>query len=233
MAISNNSINITNRNIVDEMRNSYINYAMSVIVARALPDVRDGLKPVHRRVLFGMSELGVLSNKPYKKSARIVGEVLGKYHPHGDTSVYDAMVRMAQPWSMGHTLVDGQGNFGSIDGDNPAAMRYTECRMESITNELLEDILGFSKCQMFWDMQDYDNNPQLKYDEEFYNLVNFQNSVILPTKNQNTYFLYQFYLNNGFVHFYYKNQYCLVHPLNIQHYFENLLDLYVAGWYTL
>src|SRR5574339_937019 len=113
---------------------------MSVIVSRALPDVRDGLKPVHRRVLYGMLELGVLSNRPYKKSARIVGEVLGKYHPHGDTSVYDTMVRMAQPWSLRYTMVDGQGNFGSIDGDSPAAMRYTEARLKRIAEELLADI---------------------------------------------------------------------------------------------
>ena len=127
-------------NIESQMKSAYIDYSMSVIVSRALPDVRDGLKPVHRRVLFGMLELGVLSNRPYKKSARIVGEVLGKYHPHGDTSVYDAMVRMAQDWSLRYPLVDGQGNFGSIDGDNPAAMRYTEARLRKIAEELLEDI---------------------------------------------------------------------------------------------
>jgi len=127
-------------NIESQMKSAYIDYSMSVIVSRALPDVRDGLKPVHRRVLFGMLELGVLSNRPYKKSARIVGEVLGKYHPHGDTSVYDAMVRMAQEWSLRYPLVDGQGNFGSIDGDNPAAMRYTEARLRKIAEELLEDI---------------------------------------------------------------------------------------------
>lgn len=122
------------------MRGAYIDYSMSVIVSRALPDVRDGLKPVHRRVLFGMQELGVNYNKPYKKSARIVGEVLGKYHPHGDTSVYDTMVRMAQDWSLRYTLVDGQGNFGSVDGDSPAAMRYTEARLRRIAEELLADI---------------------------------------------------------------------------------------------
>jgi DNA gyrase subunit A len=127
-------------NIESQMKSAYIDYSMSVIVSRALPDVRDGLKPVHRRVLFGMLELGVLSNRSYKKSARIVGEVLGKYHPHGDTSVYDAMVRMAQEWSLRYPLVDGQGNFGSIDGDNPAAMRYTEARLRKIAEELLEDI---------------------------------------------------------------------------------------------
>ncbi|RZJ31746.1 MAG: DNA gyrase subunit A [Flavobacterium sp.] len=127
-------------NIEDEMKSAYIDYSMSVIVSRALPDVRDGLKPVHRRVLFGMYELGVLSNRAHKKSARIVGEVLGKYHPHGDSSVYDAMVRMAQDWSLRYLLVDGQGNFGSIDGDSPAAMRYTEARMKKISEEILADI---------------------------------------------------------------------------------------------
>ncbi len=127
-------------NIEDEMKSSYIDYSMSVIVSRALPDVRDGLKPVHRRVLFGMYELGVLSNRPYKKSARIVGEVLGKYHPHGDSSVYDTMVRMAQEWSLRYQLVDGQGNFGSVDGDPPAAMRYTEARLRKIAEEILSDI---------------------------------------------------------------------------------------------
>lgn len=132
--------NIIPINIEDEMRGAYIDYSMSVIVSRALPDVRDGLKPVHRRILFGMQELGVLHNKPYKKSARIVGEVLGKYHPHGDSAVYETMVRMAQPWSLRYPLVDGQGNFGSIDGDNPAAMRYTEARLKRIAEELLVDI---------------------------------------------------------------------------------------------
>ncbi len=127
-------------NIEDEMKTAYIDYSMSVIVSRALPDVRDGLKPVHRRVLFGMHELGISSNKAYKKSARIVGEVLGKYHPHGDTSVYDTMVRMAQEWSMRYQLVDGQGNFGSVDGDSPAAMRYTEARMQKFSEEMLSDI---------------------------------------------------------------------------------------------
>ena len=127
-------------NIEEEMKTAYIDYSMSVIVSRALPDVRDGLKPVHRRVLYGMTELGLAHNRPYKKSARIVGEVLGKYHPHGDTSVYDTMVRMAQDWSMRYTLVDGQGNFGSVDGDNPAAMRYTEARLTRIAEELLVDI---------------------------------------------------------------------------------------------
>src|SRR5512133_2031848 len=127
-------------NIEEEMKSAYIDYSMSVIVSRALPDVRDGLKPVHRRVLFGMSELGVMSNRTYKKSARIVGEVLGKYHPHGDSSVYDAMVRMAQDWSLRYPLVDGQGNFGSMDGDNPAAMRYTEARLQKIAEEMLADI---------------------------------------------------------------------------------------------
>ncbi len=127
-------------NIEDEMRGAYIDYSMSVIISRALPDVRDGLKPVHRRVLYGMLDLGVNYNKPYKKSARIVGEVLGKYHPHGDSSVYDTMVRMAQEWSLRYPLVDGQGNFGSIDGDSPAAMRYTEARLKRIADEMLSDI---------------------------------------------------------------------------------------------
>jgi len=127
-------------NLEDEMKQSYLDYAMSVIVGRALPDVRDGLKPVHRRVLYAMSELGNDWNKPYKKSARIVGDVIGKYHPHGDTAVYDTMVRMAQPFSMRYMLVDGQGNFGSVDGDPPAAMRYTEVRMAKIAHELLADL---------------------------------------------------------------------------------------------
>ncbi|MEQ8927524.1 MAG: DNA gyrase subunit A [Fulvivirga sp.] len=132
--------NIIPINIEDEMRGAYIDYSMSVIISRALPDVRDGLKPVHRRILYGMLDLGVNYNRPYKKSARIVGEVLGKYHPHGDTAVYDSMVRMAQPWSLRYTLVDGQGNFGSIDGDSPAAMRYTEARLKRISEEMLGDI---------------------------------------------------------------------------------------------
>ncbi len=127
-------------NIEEEMKTAYIDYSMSVIVSRALPDVRDGLKPVHRRVLFGMQELGVSASRPHKKSARIVGEVLGKFHPHGDTSVYDAMVRMAQEWSLRYPLVDGQGNFGSVDGDSPAAMRYTEARLKRIAEEMLADI---------------------------------------------------------------------------------------------
>ena len=116
-------------NIEEQMKTAYIDYSMSVIVGRALPDVRDGLKPVHRRILYAMNELGMYHNRPFKKSARIVGEVLGKYHPHGDTSVYDAMVRMAQEWSMRYTLIDEQGNFGNQDGDGPAAMRYTEARL--------------------------------------------------------------------------------------------------------
>ncbi|HMN49955.1 MAG TPA: DNA gyrase subunit A [Ignavibacteriaceae bacterium] len=131
---------IVPRTLEEEMKSSYIDYAMSVIVARALPDVRDGLKPVHRRVLFGMHELGVPHNKPYKKSARIVGEVLGKYHPHGDTAVYDSMVRMVQDFSLRYPLVDGQGNFGSVDGDSPAAMRYTEARLAKIADEMLRDL---------------------------------------------------------------------------------------------
>jgi DNA gyrase subunit A len=131
---------IAPRDIVEEMEESYLNYSMSVIVSRALPDVRDGLKPVHRRVLYGTSDLGASWNRRYKKCARIVGEVLGKYHPHGDSSVYDSLVRMAQPWSLRYPLMDGQGNFGSIDGDNAAAMRYTEARMDRIASEMLRDI---------------------------------------------------------------------------------------------
>ena len=127
-------------NLEQEMRRSYLDYAMSVIIGRALPDVRDGLKPVHRRVLYAMSVLGNEWNKPYKKSARVVGDVIGKYHPHGDTAVYDAIVRMAQDFSMRHPLVDGQGNFGSVDGDSPAAMRYTEIRLARIAHELLADL---------------------------------------------------------------------------------------------
>ena len=122
-----------------EMKKSYLSYAMSVIVGRALPDVRDGLKPVQRRILYAMQGLGLLPNRPYRKSARLVGEVLGKYHPHGDMAVYDALVRMAQNFSLRHPLVDGQGNFGSIDGDPPAAMRYTEVRLAAISEELLKD----------------------------------------------------------------------------------------------
>ena len=131
---------IASRDIVEEMEESYLNYSMSVIVSRALPDVRDGLKPVHRRVLYGASDLGANWNRKYKKCARIVGEVLGKYHPHGDSSVYDSLVRMAQPWSLRYPLMDGQGNFGSIDGDNAAAMRYTEARMDKAASEMLRDI---------------------------------------------------------------------------------------------
>jgi DNA gyrase subunit A len=127
-------------NIEEQMKSAYIDYSMSVIVSRALPDVRDGFKPVHRRVLFGMNDLGVTSGKPFKKSARIVGEVLGKYHPHGDSSVYMTMVRMAQDWSLRYPLVDGQGNFGSVDGDSPAAMRYTEARLSKIAEETLSDL---------------------------------------------------------------------------------------------
>ena len=127
-------------NIDDEMKNSYLDYAMSVIIGRALPDIRDGLKPVHRRALYAMHETGNVWNKPYKKSARIVGDVMGKYHPHGDQAIYDTIVRLAQEFSQRYPLVDGQGNFGSIDGDSAAAMRYTEIRMEEITSELLRDL---------------------------------------------------------------------------------------------
>src|SRR5271165_3246598 len=132
--------NVIPVNIEDEMKRSYLDYAMSVIVGRALPDVRDGLKPVHRRILFGMHEMGLTPNRPTRKCAKIIGEVMGKYHPHGDAPIYDALVRMAQPFTMRYTLVEGQGNFGSVDGDPPAAMRYTEARLARITTALLEDI---------------------------------------------------------------------------------------------
>jgi DNA gyrase subunit A len=132
--------NLVPVNIEDEMRRSYVDYAMSVIIGRALPDVRDGLKPVHRRILYGMREMGLASNRGYRKCAKIVGEVMGNYHPHGDGPIYDTLVRMAQDFSYRYTLVDGQGNFGSIDGDPPAAMRYTEARMAPLAEALLEDI---------------------------------------------------------------------------------------------
>jgi len=128
------------RELEDEMRSSYLDYAMSVIVSRALPDVRDGLKPVHRRVLYGMHEAGMQPNRPYKKSARVVGDVMGSFHPHGDSAIYDTLVRMAQPFSLRYPLIDGQGNFGSIDDDPAAAMRYTECRLAKIATEMLRDI---------------------------------------------------------------------------------------------
>src|SRR5579863_1872526 len=140
MADEHNQSVMTPVDIESEMKKSYLDYAMSVIIGRALPDVRDGLKPVHRRILFGMYELGLTSTRPYRKCAKIVGEVLGKYHPHGDTPVYDALVRMAQDFNMRYPLVDGQGNFGSVDGDMPAAMRYTEARLSKIAEELLADI---------------------------------------------------------------------------------------------
>lgn len=154
-------------NIENQMKSAYIDYSMSVIVSRALPDVRDGLKPVHRRILYGMYDLGILSNRPYKKSARIVGEVLGKYHPHGDSSVYDAMVRMAQDWSLRYPLIDGQGNFGSIDQDPPAAMRYTEARLRKIAEEMLVDIEK--------DTVDFQNN----FDDSL------QEPTVLPAKLPN------------------------------------------------
>lgn len=132
--------NISTISIDDEMKSSYLEYAMSVIVGRALPDVRDGLKPVHRRILYSMYESGYTSGRPYKKCARIVGDVLGRYHPHGDTAVYDSLVRMAQSFSLRYRLIDGQGNYGSVDGDNAAAMRYTEARMTKISMSLLQDI---------------------------------------------------------------------------------------------
>ena len=128
------------RPIEQEMKKSYLDYSMSVIVGRALPDVRDGLKPVHRRILYSMWDMGLMSNKPHKKSARVVGDCLGRYHPHGDSSVYDALVRMAQDFSLRYPLVNGHGNFGSVDGDSAAAMRYTECRMEKIAEDMLRDI---------------------------------------------------------------------------------------------
>jgi DNA gyrase subunit A len=151
-------------NIEEQMKSSYIDYSMSVIVGRALPDVRDGLKPVHRRVLFGMNELSNNSNKPYKKSARIVGEVMGKFHPHGDKAIYDTMVRMAQEWAMRYKMIDGQGNFGSEDGDPPAAMRYTEVRMEKFAEAMLDDIEK--------DTVDY----QLNFDDSL------QEPTVLPTR---------------------------------------------------
>ena len=144
-------------NIEDELKQSYLDYAMSVIVGRALPDARDGLKPVHRRVLYAMSELGNDWNKAYKKSARVVGDVIGKYHPHGDTAVYDTIVRMAQPFSLRYMLVDGQGNFGSVDGDNAAAMRYTEVRMAKLAHELLADL---DKETVDW-VPNYDGTEQI------------------------------------------------------------------------
>ena len=146
--------NILPRDIGEEMKSSYIDYAMSVIVGRALPDVRDGLKPVHRRILYAMEEMGLRHNKPYKKSAKIVGDVLGKYHPHGDAAVYDALVRMVQDFSLRHPLVDGQGNFGSVDGDPAASYRYTEARLARVADELLADI---DKETVDW-LPTYDNS---------------------------------------------------------------------------
>src|SRR5512135_256403 len=154
-------------NIEDEMKKSYMDYAMSVIIGRALPDVRDGLKPVHRRILYAMNELNNDWDKPYKKSARIVGDVIGKYHPHGDMAVYDAIVRMAQDFSLRYPLIDGQGNFGSVDGDPPAAMRYTEIRMAKLAHELLADI----------DKETIDFTPN--YDESL------QEPTVLPTRLPN------------------------------------------------
>jgi DNA gyrase subunit A len=154
-------------NIIDEMRKSYLDYAMSVIIGRALPDARDGLKPVHRRVLFAMNDLGNTRDKPYKKSARIVGDVIGKYHPHGDSAVYDTMVRMAQDFSIRYPLIDGQGNFGSVDGDAAAAMRYTEVRMARLADELLADI----------DKETVDFGPN--YDESL------KEPLVLPAKFPN------------------------------------------------
>src|SRR6516162_5434730 len=153
--------------IEDEMRKSYLDYSMSVIIGRALPDVRDGLKPVHRRVLYAMHELGNLHNRPYKTSARVVGDAMGKYHPHGESAIYDALVRLAQPWSMRYVLIDGQGNFGSVDGDAPAAMRYTEVRMSRLAEELLADI----------DKETVDFGPN--YNDEL------QEPLVLPSKFPN------------------------------------------------
>ena len=153
--------------IEDEMRSSYLDYAMSVIVGRALPDVRDGLKPVHRRILFGMNEMGLVHNRAYRKSAKIVGEIMGNYHPHGDSAIYDTLVRMAQDFNMRYVLVDGQGNFGSMDGDSPAAMRYTEARMTKLAEEMLADI----------DKETVDFGPN--YDESR------QEPLVLPTNVPN------------------------------------------------
>src|SRR6516225_10088732 len=158
---------ITNVDIDKEMREAYLQYSMSVIVGRALPDVRDGLKPVHRRVLYAMNDLGNTHSKPYKKSARVVGDVIGKYHPHGDVAVYDTIVRLAQDFSLRYPLVDGQGNFGSINGDSPAAMRYTEIRMAKITDELLADL----------DKETVDFGPN--YDDSL------KEPLVLPTKIPN------------------------------------------------
>ena len=165
--VSGEEPNVSPINIEDEMRTSYIDYSMSVIVGRALPDARDGLKPVHRRVLFTMHELGLAYNKAYKKSARVVGDTMGKYHPHGDSAIYDTLVRLAQDFSMRYPLVDGQGNFGSIDGDSAAAMRYTECRMDRLAEEMLADL----------DKDTVDFRPN--YDEKE------QEPVVLPSRLPN------------------------------------------------
>ena len=167
MPLSGGDRNLIPINIEDEMKRSYLDYAMSVIVGRALPDVRDGLKPVHRRILWGMHELGLTPNRPIRKCAKIIGEVMGKYHPHGDVPIYDALVRMAQPFNMRYPLVEGQGNFGSVDGDPPAAMRYTEARLARITTALLEDI----------DKETVDFRPN--YDESE------QEPEVLPTRVPN------------------------------------------------
>jgi len=168
-------------NIEDEMKTAYIDYSMSVIVSRAIPDVRDGLKPVHRRVLYGMQDLGLQPNKSHKKSARIVGEVLGKYHPHGDGSVYDAMVRLAQEWSMRYMMVDGQGNYGSMDGDPPAAMRYTEARLRQYSTEMLADIdkesiVTFNAATNTLLVVTHQNNTSIKIVDVFGRLQFFSNS---------------------------------------------------------
>ena len=158
--------------IEDELKSSYLDYSMSVIVGRALPDVKDGLKPVHRRILFAMHQLSMFHNKPFKKCARIVGEVLGKFHPHGDTAVYDSLVRMAQPWSLRYLLIKGQGNFGSIDGDRAAAMRYTEAKLTKLSEELLQDIeKNTVKFNPNFEKDYYTNNDKIykKWMKEMYN----------------------------------------------------------------
>ena len=161
------AMNLVPINIEDEMRRSYLDYSMSVIIGRALPDVRDGFKPVHRRILYTMHEMGLQHNKKYTKCAKVVGQAMGQYHPHGDSAIYDTLVRLAQPFSLRYPMIDGQGNFGSVDGDPPAAMRYTECRMMRIAGEMLADI----------DMETVDFTPN--YDEST------QEPVVLPTRIPN------------------------------------------------
>ncbi|MFQ3361596.1 MAG: DNA gyrase subunit A, partial [Alphaproteobacteria bacterium] len=167
--IKNNPFGIVPISIEKEMSRSYLDYAMSVIVSRAIPDVRDGLKPVHRRILYSMHQMGLESSKSYRKSARVVGDVIGRYHPHGDSAVYEAMVRMAQPFSMREMLVDGQGNFGSIDGDRPAAMRYTECKLQKISSHLLQDI--DKNCVTFQDNYDGSESEPVVLPAKYPNLL--------------------------------------------------------------